>query len=261
MTIKSQPFDFAVSRIAVAGCTCETCKSSGVIPACSAMARVSSNTLAAFSLLAASYLSISCCEGAHTAVPTPIAPGSGSETVMTVTLAFKAFAKAIPCLTPFLATSDPSVLNRILAYISRLPFLHFTLTTGTSASPARLITSAVAAATRECDHDVGLALFACLLIADRPCIAIGHPVGRKHLIRNASLDRPIVLPPIGAPRPARDHQIERISRVLFVQHFKQLVAVISRKMCRRPTRPNVSDGSNATGHAGPTHPSTSASLH
>src|SRR6516162_5619312 len=40
---------------------------------------------------------------------------------MTVTLAFKAFAKAIPCLTPFLATSDPSVLKRILAYIRGLP--------------------------------------------------------------------------------------------------------------------------------------------
>src|SRR5215469_10549346 len=40
---------------------------------------------------------------------------------MTVTLAFKAFAKAIPCLTPFLATSDPSVLKRILAYIWGLP--------------------------------------------------------------------------------------------------------------------------------------------
>src|SRR3974390_1310126 len=34
---------------------------------------------------------------------------------------FKAFAKAIPCLTPFLATSDPSVLKRILAYIRGLP--------------------------------------------------------------------------------------------------------------------------------------------
>src|ERR1700736_3609533 len=45
----------------------------------------------------------------------------GSVTVMTVTLAFKAFAKAIPCLTPFLATSDPSVLKRILAYIWWLP--------------------------------------------------------------------------------------------------------------------------------------------
>jgi hypothetical protein len=43
--------------------------------------------------------------------------GSGSVTVMTVTLAFKAFAKAIPRSTPFLATSDPSVLKRILAYI------------------------------------------------------------------------------------------------------------------------------------------------
>src|SRR6202041_2302072 len=40
---------------------------------------------------------------------------------MTVTLAFKAFAKPIPCLTPFLATSDPSVLKRILAYIWGLP--------------------------------------------------------------------------------------------------------------------------------------------
>src|SRR5215469_7476531 len=36
---------------------------------------------------------------------------------MTVTLALKAFAKPIPCLTPFLATSDPSVLKRRLAYI------------------------------------------------------------------------------------------------------------------------------------------------
>src|SRR6516164_7526995 len=40
---------------------------------------------------------------------------------MTVTFAFKAFAKAIPCSTPFLATSDPSVLKRILAYIRGLP--------------------------------------------------------------------------------------------------------------------------------------------
>src|SRR6516165_10179064 len=40
---------------------------------------------------------------------------------MTVALAFKAFAKAIPCLTPSLATSDPSVLKRILAYIRGLP--------------------------------------------------------------------------------------------------------------------------------------------
>ena len=51
----------------------------------------------------------------------PIVNGSGSVTVMTVALAFKAFAKAIPCLTPFLATSDPSVLKRILAYIRGLP--------------------------------------------------------------------------------------------------------------------------------------------
>src|SRR6516225_8437255 len=43
---------------------------------------------------------------------------------MTVTLAFKAFAKAIPCLRPFLATSDPSVLKRILAYIRGLPCIH-----------------------------------------------------------------------------------------------------------------------------------------
>src|ERR1700750_405884 len=42
---------------------------------------------------------------------------------MTVTLAFKAFARPIPCLTPFLATSDPSVLKRILAYIRELPWL------------------------------------------------------------------------------------------------------------------------------------------
>src|SRR5262245_38218792 len=47
--------------------------------------------------------------------------GSGSVTVMTVTLTSKAFAKPIPCLTPFLATSDPSVLKRILAYIRGLP--------------------------------------------------------------------------------------------------------------------------------------------
>src|SRR6516165_4678852 len=40
---------------------------------------------------------------------------------MTIALAFTAFAKAIPCLTPFLATSDPSVLRRILAYIWGLP--------------------------------------------------------------------------------------------------------------------------------------------
>src|SRR5262245_37070064 len=36
---------------------------------------------------------------------------------MTVTFAFKAFAKAIPCVTPFFATSDPSVLKRIWVYI------------------------------------------------------------------------------------------------------------------------------------------------
>src|SRR5262245_20683089 len=40
---------------------------------------------------------------------------------MIVALAFKAFANASPCLTPFLATSDPSVLMRILAYIRGLP--------------------------------------------------------------------------------------------------------------------------------------------
>src|SRR6476620_4364663 len=46
---------------------------------------------------------------------------------MTVTLAFKAFASSIPCITPFLATSDPSVLKRILAYIRVTPLLveHF----------------------------------------------------------------------------------------------------------------------------------------
>jgi hypothetical protein len=49
-----------------------------------------------------------------------VSTGSGSVTGMTVTLAFEAFAKAIPCLTPFLAISDPSVLKRILAYIRRL---------------------------------------------------------------------------------------------------------------------------------------------
>jgi len=40
--------------------------------------------------------------------------------VVTVILAFKAFAKATPCSTPFLATSDPSVLKRILMYIGGL---------------------------------------------------------------------------------------------------------------------------------------------
>src|SRR4029077_7098985 len=46
---------------------------------------------------------------------------------MTVTLAFKAFVSSIPCITPFLATSDPSVLKRILAYIRVTPLLveHF----------------------------------------------------------------------------------------------------------------------------------------
>jgi hypothetical protein len=36
-----------------------------------------------------------------------------SVTVMIVALAFSALAKAIPCLTPLLATSDPSVLKRM----------------------------------------------------------------------------------------------------------------------------------------------------
>src|SRR6516225_7110123 len=139
MTIKSQPLDFAVSIIAVAGCAFGTCKSSADIPICSATARASSSTLPARSLQAASKRSTSSCEGIHPeARPlTPISPrdqklgawgdanpystGSGSVTVMTVALAFKAFAKAIPCLTPFLATSDPSVLKRILAYIRGLP--------------------------------------------------------------------------------------------------------------------------------------------
>src|SRR5262249_47777569 len=62
------------------------------------------------------------CEGIHPeACPLKISAGSRSVTVMTVALAFKAFAKAIPCLTPFLAISDPSVLKRILAYIRGLP--------------------------------------------------------------------------------------------------------------------------------------------
>ena len=50
-------------------------------------------------------------------VPAPIVDRNGSVTVMTTTLAFKAFAKAIPCLTPFFATSEPSVLKRILGNI------------------------------------------------------------------------------------------------------------------------------------------------
>jgi hypothetical protein len=115
MTIKSQPLDFAVSIIPVAGCAFGTCKSSADIPICSAMARASSSTLPARSLEAASKRATSVGEGIHPEASPPI--GSGSVTVMTVTLAFKAFAKAIPCLTPFLARSDPSVLKRILAYI------------------------------------------------------------------------------------------------------------------------------------------------
>ena len=117
MTIKSQPLDFAVSIIAVAGGAFGTCKSSADIPICSAIARASSSTLPALSLQAASKRSTSSGEGIHPEAST----GSGSVTVMTVTLAFKAFAKAIPCLTPFLARSDPSVLKRILAYIRGLP--------------------------------------------------------------------------------------------------------------------------------------------
>ena len=45
MTIKSQPLDFAVSIIVVAGCAFGTCKSSTDIPVCSAIARASSSTL------------------------------------------------------------------------------------------------------------------------------------------------------------------------------------------------------------------------
>src|SRR5262249_25590783 len=75
------------------------------------------STLPARCLQAASKRSTSSGEGIHPEAST----GSGSVTVMTVTLAFKAFAKAIPCLTPFLARSDPSVLKRILAYIRGLP--------------------------------------------------------------------------------------------------------------------------------------------
>jgi len=117
MTIKSQPLDFAVSIIAVAGGAFGTCKSSADIPICAAIARASSSTLPAFLLQAASKRSTSSGEGIHPEAST----GSGSVTVMIVTLAFKAFAKAIPCLTPFLARSDPSVLKRILAYIRGLP--------------------------------------------------------------------------------------------------------------------------------------------
>jgi hypothetical protein len=81
MTIKSQPLDFAVSIIAVAGCASETCKSSTNVPICSAMARASSSTLPARILQAASQ---SCWE-----IPPPACPltysmtGSGSVTVMT----------------------------------------------------------------------------------------------------------------------------------------------------------------------------------
>src|SRR5262249_41420843 len=122
MTIKSQPLDFAVSIIAVAGCAFGTCKSSADIPICSAIARASSSTLPARSLQAALKRSTISCEGIHPeACPLKISAGSRSVTVMTVALAFKAFAKAIPCLTPFLAPSDPSVLKRILAYIQGLP--------------------------------------------------------------------------------------------------------------------------------------------
>src|SRR5262252_2831997 len=117
MTIKSQPLDFAVSIIAVAGGAFGTCKSSADIPICFAIARASSSTLPARCLQAASKRSTSSGEGIHPEAST----GSGSVTVMTVTLAFKAFAKSIPCLTPFLATSDLSVLKRILAYIRVLP--------------------------------------------------------------------------------------------------------------------------------------------
>src|SRR6516162_7907768 len=109
MTIKSQALDFAVSIIAVAGCSSGTCKSSADIPVCSAVARASSSTLPANSLRSASQLTRSSFVGRYSI--------GDSVTVMTVTLAFKAFAKASPCLTPFLATSDPSVHKRILAYI------------------------------------------------------------------------------------------------------------------------------------------------
>src|SRR6516165_1919501 len=115
MTTRSQPLDFAVSIIAAAGCAFGTCKRSADIPICSAIARASSSTLPACSLQAASKRSTSSCVGIH------IIGDGGSVTLMTVTLAFKAFAKASPCLTPFVATSDPSVLKRILAYIPGLP--------------------------------------------------------------------------------------------------------------------------------------------
>src|SRR5262245_7196329 len=121
MTIKSQPLDFAVSIIAVAGCAFGTCKNSTDIPICSAIARTSSRTSPTRSLQAASKLSNISRGGIHPACPLTRSTGGGSVVVMTVTLAFKAFAKAIPCSTPFLATSDPSVLKRMLAYIWGLP--------------------------------------------------------------------------------------------------------------------------------------------
>jgi hypothetical protein len=62
---KSQPLDFAVSIIAVAGSAFGTCKSSADIPICSAIARASSSTLPARSLQAASKRSTSSGEGTH----------------------------------------------------------------------------------------------------------------------------------------------------------------------------------------------------
>jgi hypothetical protein len=91
MTIKLQLLDFAVSIIAVAGRAFGTCKSSADIPICSAMARASSSTLLASFLQAASYRSVSSCDGIHPgeAIPLPWWNGGGSVTVMTVALAFK----------------------------------------------------------------------------------------------------------------------------------------------------------------------------
>jgi hypothetical protein len=57
-----------------------------------------------------------------TGVSASIVEYIGSVTVMIVALALKAFAKAIPCLTPLFASSDPSVLKRMLAYICWLPY-------------------------------------------------------------------------------------------------------------------------------------------
>src|SRR5689334_13717701 len=57
---------------------------------------------------------------------------------MTVTFAFKAFARAAPCLTPLLATSDPSVLNRILVYIGDSLFVEHFPKTYLSPAPAAL---------------------------------------------------------------------------------------------------------------------------